>query len=469
MEKTIDSSVQNLAFTSDDAENKIQAGRPLFEGVVLERTKKHRVVVVGGGAGGLELATKLGDRLGRRGQAEIFLVDKTLVHLWKPLLHEAAAGTLSVEEFGVTYLGHATQHHFRFRFGTMDGLDRERKEIHLAPTVDEDGNEISPHRVIPYDTLVVAVGSVTNDFGIPGVREHAWPLDESLDAVKFHRKLLAAAVHCQILHGDEPLDIAIVGAGATGVELSAELHYMVRQFVSYGLDNLDPKRIRVRLISSTPRILPGLPEQLSKDVHAYLEKLGIEIYCNEFVTEVRKTEVITKSGKTFPAIATVWAGGIKAPDFLAGIGLQTNKLNQIVVNEYLQSTLDANVYAIGDCAAAHWHGQEPNVLVPPRAQAAHQEASLLAKNIIGILKGRPLRPYRYRDFGSLVSLGKNQALGTLLGPGRSRLKVQGVLARLMYWSLHQKHLIALHGYVRTGLKLASNLIARPAIPRIKLH
>ena len=441
-----------------------------FSGKLLEKQAGvPRIVVVGGGAGGLELVTRLGDKLGMSGRAEIVLVDKALVHLWKPLLHEAAAGTLSPEEFSVTFLGHASQHHFRFRLGTLDSIDRAAKVIHLAPTLDEDGNEISPHRIIPYDTLVIAVGSVTNDFGIPGVKEHAWPLNEPLDAVKFHRKLLAAAVHCQILDGQEPLDVAIVGAGATGVELAAELHYMVRQFVAYGLDNLDPERIKIRLISSTPRILPGLSDTLAADVHAYLEKLGIEIFCNELVTEVTTTEVFTKSGNRFPAMATVWAGGIKAPDFLKQLGLETNRLNQLVVNEYLQ-TSDPDIYAFGDCAAAHWAGQPEGVLVPPRAQAAHQQASLLARNLMGATKGKALLPYQYRDFGSLVSLGRSNVLGDMLGkPNASGFKVQGAIARFMYWGLHQMHLLALHGYVRLGLRILSRLVAKPALPRIKLH
>ena len=442
----------------------------IHEGKFLAKTVAlHRIVVVGGGAGGLELATRLGNTLGRDGQAEIFLVDRQLQHLWKPLLHEVAAGTLRLEDNEVTYLGQASEHHFRFRFGTLEGLDRERKEIYLAPTLDEDGNEVSPRRIIPYDTLVIAVGSATNDFGLPGVKEHAWPLNDPQDARHFHRKLLAASVHCQIMDGTEPLDIVIVGAGATGVELAAELHHTVRQLVAYGLDKIDPSRIRITLISSTPRILPGLPEDLVASVQAYLESLQIEVLCNEFVTEVTPTEVLTKSGKRFPAMVTVWAGGIKGPDFLKTLDLETNRINQLVVSETLQTTRDPSIYAFGDCAAAPWLGQKEGTLVPPRAQAAHQQAALLAKSLEGQLQGKPALPYHYRDFGSLISLGRYTVLGRLMDKAGHGLKVQGRFARLMYWFLYQNHLMTLHGPGKVFLSVLARFIAKSTHPRVKLH
>ena len=434
-------------------------------------TPLKKIVIVGGGAGGLELATQLGRKLGRHKKAKITLVDRNHSHLWKPLLHEVAAGTLRLDDNEVTYLGQANRHHFRFRFGTMEALDRARREIYLAPTLDEDGNEVSPRRIIPYDTLVLAVGSVTNDFGIPGVKEYAWPLNEPRDARRFHRRLLAASVHCQILDGEEPLDIAIVGAGATGVELAAELHHTVRQFVSYGLDKIDPGRIRITLVSSTSRILPGLPEDLSGAVHAKLESLGIDILCDERVIEIGKDAVFTASGKRLPALVTVWAGGIKAPDFLANLaGLESNRTNQLVVGATLQTRRDEHIYALGDCAAAPWLGREDGVIVPPRAQAAHQQATLLARSLGRQLKGKPPLSFRYRDFGSLVSLGRYEVLGNLMGKvsGHGML-VHGTFARFMYWSLYQKHLMVLHGPGKVFLTLLARLIAKPTQPRVKLH
>src|SRR6266581_4195691 len=132
---------------------------------------RHRIVIVGGGAGGLELATRLGHRMGRRGRAEIILVDKARAHLWKPLLHEVAAGSMDQGHHELDFLAQAHWHHFRYRIGEMIGLDRSKREIELAAYVDDEGREVTAQRAFGYDTLIVAIGSQTNDFGTPGVRE----------------------------------------------------------------------------------------------------------------------------------------------------------------------------------------------------------------------------------------------------------------------------------------------------------
>ena len=149
----------------------------------------HHIVVVGGGAGGLVLATKLGNRLGRRGEARITLVDCALTHIWKPLLHEVAAGTLRADTDGLDYFAHARAHHFVFELGEMRGLDRARRELILGPVTDASGAELVPGRRLGYDTLVIAVGSVLNDFGVPGVREHCLFLDSPAEAERIHQQV----------------------------------------------------------------------------------------------------------------------------------------------------------------------------------------------------------------------------------------------------------------------------------------
>ena len=154
----------------------------------------HRIVVVGGGAGGLPLATKLGDRYGRSGFAQITLVDRNATHVWKPLLHEVAAGRMDADAHDLDYLAIAHWHHFRFRQGAICGLDRARREITLDAVISPDGEEILPRRTLPYDTLVLCVGSVSNDFGVPGAAQHPICLDTLEDAERFHRRLLAVCV-----------------------------------------------------------------------------------------------------------------------------------------------------------------------------------------------------------------------------------------------------------------------------------
>lgn len=433
----------------------------------------HEIVVVGGGAGGLELATRLGDRLGRRGKARISLVDSARSHLWKPLLFEVAAGSLDSYADRLEYLAQAHWHHFRFHLGRMDGLDRERREIQLAPTLDQRGVEIMPRRTLHYDTLVIAVGSVANDFGVPGVREHCAMLDTPEQAREFHRRHINA---CLQAHNQpekvrpEQLTVAIVGAGATGVELAAELHDTTRELSAYGLEHIDPdKNLRLEIVEAADRVLPGLPAKLSAAVRERLGELGIAVHTGERVVEVRSDGLMTASGKFMPAGMMVWSAGIKAPDFLAGIaGLQTNRINQLIVRPTLQTLDDDAIFAFGDCAACPLPDGSGNV--PPRAQAAHQQASMLLRSMSRRLRGKPLPAYRYRDYGSLVALGLFSPVGSLMGAliGGS-VMIEGMLARLVYWSLHQMHQTALNGYYRTTLATLANLINRPNRVKIKLH
>jgi NADH dehydrogenase len=433
----------------------------------------HRIVVVGGGAGGLELVTRLGDKLGRK-RADITLIDKHRAHLWKPLLHEVAAGSMDLNVHEIDFLAQAHWHHFRYRVGELIGLDRGKREVHLAPYFDDDGKQVTPPRSFSYDTLVIAVGSQSNDFDTPGAREHAIALDTPLQAKRFHSKLVNAHIrgHAQSTPlGPHQLHVAIIGAGATGAELAAELHYSTRQLVAYGLDRIDPEKdIKIELIEAADRILPALPERLSNAAAKLLEALGVRVRTSSKVAEVTADGVRLTAGMFIPAELVVWAAGVKAPDVLKEMdGLETNRINQLIVLPTLQTTRDENIFAIGDCAACLWIGNESQN-VPPRAQAAHQQASHVFKQIKRRLTGQRLRDWRYRDFGSLVSLGEFSTIGSLMGGlmGRS-LWIEGLFARLMYRSLYKMHEYALHGPTKVTLDTAARLITRRTEPHVKLH
>ncbi|MGZ8984097.1 MAG: NAD(P)/FAD-dependent oxidoreductase [Methylotenera sp.] len=435
----------------------------------------HHVVIVGGGAGGLELATKLGDSLGRKGKAIITLIEKSKTHVWKPLLHEIAAGSMNPEKHELDYLAQAHWHHFNFRLGSMDSLDRVKREISISPHHDEDGIEVIPRRTFQYDTLIIAVGSTTNDFGIKGAREYSIALDTQDQAEKFHRRLHNALLRAQTQI--EPvqagqLEVVIVGAGATGVELSAELHNTTRELAAYGLDKIDPDRdVQISLIEASDRVLPALPPKLSNSVDLELRKLRVHLYTGERVTEVTDKGVYTHSGRFIPSALVVWAAGIKAPDFLREIdGLETNRINQLVVNRTLQTTIDENIFAFGDCAACPWPGHADNS-VPPRAQAAHQQASMLIKTVKCRLAGKKELPeYTYRDYGSLVNLGRYSTVGSLMGTlSGGSMYIEGLLARVMYQSLYKMHQMALHGVWTVALQTLARLITRRTEAQVKLH
>jgi len=431
-----------------------------------------KIVVVGGGAGGLELVTKLGRKLGKKGKAEITLVDSTHTHIWKPLLHEVAAGTLDSHEDEIEYLGQAMCSGFRFRLGRMDNLDRTNKTISVAPTFNGKGEEIIPRRDFDYDYLVISVGSVSHDFGIKGVEQNCLFLDTTTQAETFQSQLLEAYLraHAQGKPLDEgQLDIAIVGAGATGVELSAQLHEVSHLLTAYGLDEVQPADVKISIIEAAPRVLPGLPENLSTATEKELGKLGVSLFTNERVVEITEDAIITESGKTISAAIKVWAAGIKAPDFLKDIaGLETNWMNQLVVKQTLQTTLDDDIYAIGDCCACKWVGEDQNV--PPRAQAAHQMASLTYKSLRCRMANKDVPEYHYHDYGSLVSLGKYSTVGNMMGNlSKGSLMIEGFMARMMYLSLYKMHQVALFGIFRVGMLSLSHLFRRSVHPKIKLH
>jgi NADH dehydrogenase len=430
----------------------------------------HRIVIVGGGAGGLELATRLGQSLGKRGKAEIILVDAHLTHVWKPLLHEVAAGSLNASENEINYVAQANGNHFQFQIGRFCGLDRAARSIQLAATVDEQGVELVPGRSLSYDILVIAVGSVTNDFNTPGAAEHCIFLDAPKQAARFHKQLLSRYLTAHARQGEgTELGVAIVGAGATGVELAAELRNAAKELAAYGLSNIRPENMHITILDAGPRVLPGLPERISQEVHHTLESLGVTVIPGAAVTEVTAEGLKTADGRVIPASLKVWAAGIKAPAFLKELdGLENNRINQLVVRPTLQTTLDDNIFALGDCAACPL-GDGSNKNVPPRAQAAHQQASLLAKSIRLRIENRPLPEYRYRDYGSLVSLSRFSAVGNLMGNLMGSIKVEGWLARMFYISLYRMHQIALVGIFRTGLLMLSDRIGRKTGPRLKLH
>ncbi len=433
----------------------------------------HHIIIVGGGAGGLELATRLGDNLGKRGKARISLIEKGRTHIWKPLLHEIAAGSMDVGRHEVAYQAQGYWHGFQFRYGEMTGIDRKKQLVYLAATYDEDGREITPVRSFKYDTLVIAIGCVGNAFNTPGVKEHAIMLDTPEQAERFNRRLINACVRAYAQ--DEPvrpgqLHVAIIGAGATGTELSAELHHTARGVVAFGLDKIDPENdIKITLVEAADRILPALPERISEAVATILRGLKVDIKTGSRVTEVTGKGVKLENGDFIPSKLVVWAAGVKGPDVLAKLdGLEVSRSNQLVVTETLQTTRDPNIFAIGDSAYLVPEGADAPI--PPRAQAAHQEASHLYTQLQRRLQGEPMNPFRYRDFGSLVSLGDYSTVGSLMGfiVGKSMF-IEGLFARVMYRSLYKMHEMALHGPLKVTLDTFARLLTRRTEPEVKLH
>ncbi|MEZ5824438.1 MAG: NAD(P)/FAD-dependent oxidoreductase [Geminicoccaceae bacterium] len=432
------------------------------------------IVVVGGGAGGLELVTTLARKMARKGRARVTLVERNRSHIWKPLLHEVAAGSLDSSLDEVGYASHAHRWGYSYYYGDVEDIDRETRELVLAPMVDEDGKEIMGRHRLAFDYLVMAVGSISNDFGTPGVREHCAMLDRRKEAEHFRRRMLYQCLRVSRQLTKDPstdpaVRIAIVGGGATGVELAAELYNAADALKHYGLEEFDRQRMKVTLLEAGPRILPALPDDLAAAAHQELEKLGVRVMCATAVGEVTEAGMLAKSGELIEADLKVWAAGVCGPDFLERIGgLETTRNRQLVVRKTLQTTIDERIFAIGDCCSCpRGEGETP---VPPRAQAAHQMATHVAANLQRLLDNEPLTDYAYKDHGSLVSMSRFSTVGSLMGNlVGGRMAIEGRLARLVYVSLYRMHLVAIHGFLRAGMMILVGHINQVVRPKLKLH
>jgi NADH dehydrogenase len=436
-------------------------------------TQKTQIVVVGGGAGGLELVRRLGARLGRR-RHDIILLDRNRTHIWKPLLHEVAAGSLDANLDEVGYRGHCHRWGYRFFWGSMEGVDRDDRRVIVAPLIDEDGSELIGRHSIRYDYLVLAIGSVTNDFGTAGVREHCLFLDDRVQADRFRNKLLN---HCLRVSraisqdglSDQYVRVAIVGAGATGVELAAELFNAAQALRHYGLEVFDETRLKVTIVEAGPRILPLLPEALADAAKAQLEALGVEVMAGRRVVEVTDNAVITAQGDIIQAEIKVWAAGVRGPDVLKDIdGLERSPTHQLRVRPSLQTTVDDRIFALGDCCSCL--DPQSGRPLPPRAQAAHQMASTVFENLVRSMEGRELVPMVYRDHGSLVSLSRFSTVGSLMGAlVGGRMAVYGAIARMVYQSLYRMHLVAIHGWLRGLIMILVGHVNAIVRPKLKFH
>ena len=406
---------------------------------------RFRLVVVGGGVAGLEVATRLGRTLGRRGEASITLVDRCLAHVWKPNLHRIAAGTEDPDRAKVGFLAHARRHHYRFRPGALTGVDRVAHTVTIGPFDGGDGTDDAglADRTIPYDALVLAIGSRANDFGTPGVAAHCRTIDSFEEAGAFHlllRRLIFSATEA-----NRPFSVAIVGGGATGVELAAEIKQALDYGARYGAA---PSLLRLTLLEAGDRLLPAFPARVADDVARSLGALGITVRLGATVAAADAEGFQLADGTRVEASLRVWAAGVKAPAALDLVtGLDRSRTGQIVVTPNLQAKGDPAIVALGDCASID--GPDGRA-VPATAQAARQEALHFARHAADLMLGRRMPDFHYRARGALVSLADYNGWGTLgrytFGGGRLR----GLSARLAHDMLYRQHQVEVHGAARSA-------------------
>ena len=438
-----------------------------------------RIAIIGGGAGGLELAIRLA-RLTRPGRrARVTLIDRLPTHTWKPRWHEIAVGLLVEAEEAASYAAQAQQHGFDFVLGEVVRLDPRRRTLSLAatPNAADDpvaraaGDDLLPARTLSYDAAVLAIGSTVNDFDTPGVREHCYTLDTAAGSERLHRALLARAARVKAGVQDE-LRVVIIGAGTTGVELAAELRNAAGRLPELR-SLMRPDQLSLTLLEMADRPLPGSPAAVSTYARDMLAAHRVDMRFKAKVVQVAADAVELDGGERVAADVVVWASGVKARALATPLeGVRLGKSGRIEVDAQLRA-LDADgsvvegLHVIGDCAALPMDDGE---VVPATAQAAHQQAAFLARSLARQLRGRAALEFRYRYKGTLVSLGKGSAVGDLPTPSQSgELKVSGLGAKLAYATLYEAHLAELYGVWRTGALALSGALRRSAQPAVKLY
>lgn len=428
----------------------------------------HRIVIVGGGAGGIELATRLGHRL-RRANAQVILVDRNPAHLWKPRLHEVAAGLIGTGDDETSYLAHGCVHGFDFVLGGLASLDATAKTITLDPVLSpETGAEVLGMRTLSYDTLVLALGSRVNDFGIPGVIEYCHMLDSPAQAMRLQRAFLENAIRVGAGRLDR-VRVGIVGAGATGVELAAELHHAVHAMERWGGLGAAGK-LDITLVDMAQRILPAVDPLTSQHAMLVLEKLGVHVVLGKGVERVTEDALHLSGGGIIPCEIKVWASGIAGHDVVGTLkGLTLTNGKRIAVDDHLVCVGTEDIFAMGDCAAAPSH--IGRTMAPPTAQAAHQQASYLTNALVRRLKGKTVEAFRFQPRGTLVSLGEGEAAGEFpaLRRDRSVFPAHGTVAKVLYVSLYHMHRVALHGWLRATALFLADRLRRTTLPPVKLH
>ena len=427
-------------------------------------TKDHRLVVVGGGVAGLDVASHLAGKRAGDQRLHVTLIDRETAYVWKPMLHMIAAGTSEASAQETAFAAQARTRRFSYAPGEAIGVDRDKQEVRLAPLRAGD-EEVVPARSIAYDTLLVAVGSRANDFGTPGVAEHCAKIDTRSEAIAFNERLRIDLVKAAVSR--QSLNVGIVGAGATGVELAAVLVQVAQIAEGYGVSGAS-SLLKVALIEAGSQVLGPFPDRVRNAARAKLEQLGVEIRTNAEVASVDASGFRLKGGDVIAAELKVWAAGVKAPAFLDAFeGLERTRSGQLVVGPTLAAKDDPRIFAVGDCASPVLPGRDRPA--PTTAQAAHQEALYLCKHLPALISGASAPVFKYHDFGSLVSLGGYDAYGSL---GRFGFFdggfIQGRVAQLGHSLLYRSYQARLHGFWKGGLLWLADTIARHVRPSARL-
>jgi len=357
------------------------------------------VVIVGGGFGGLNAARAL-----RGAPVQVVLVDRNNYHLFQPLLYQVATAGLEPEQIAKPVRAILRgQKNFDFRMMEVRGVDFPRRQLETSA---------GP---LAYDFLVLAPGGETNFFGLEAMERHGFGLKDIPDAITIRNHVLTCFERAMLESDPERrralLTFIVVGGGPTGVEMAGALSELIRLVLVKDYPRLNIKDVRILLLEATDKLLAAMPERLREAAGRTLWRKWIEVRFSATVADFDRERVRLKSGEVIPAHTVIWAAGVRATPLNAALGLPTARQGRIPVEPTLQVRGHPEVYIIGD-AAYHEENGEPLPLVAP---VAIQMGQAVARNIARSLRGKPLEPFRYRDQGTLATIGRNAAVAHVFG------------------------------------------------------
>ncbi|MDE3113567.1 MAG: NAD(P)/FAD-dependent oxidoreductase [Chloroflexota bacterium] len=401
-----------------------------------------RVLILGGGFGGLHLVRHLERRL-RHGEADVALVDRSNYSLFSPLLYQVATGELPPHAVAYPLRVPLARAGFRFVRSEVEAIDVEARTVRTA-----DGD-------LPYDLLVIALGSETNDYGIPGVSEHAVSLKWMEDGRRVRHRILStfesAAIERNAEKRREMLSFVVAGAGPVGVELSASMRDLMDHTLRWIYPTIDFRHEpSITLIDGADRILPAMDARLAGIAARRLERLGVRMLVRTFVSEIGPTYVRTQDGRTLPAHTSVWAGGVRTIPVVARTALAHDDRGRIVADAFFRARGRDDVIAFGDAA----HVEQDGKALPQLAQVAVLEAPAVAENVARLLRHEPLLAYRHKRKGDLIALGRTSAAAEFARP------VHLVLSGLPAWTVWRtNYLMQLVGARNRGTLLVEWLLS----------
>ncbi|WP_273846657.1 NAD(P)/FAD-dependent oxidoreductase [Rubrobacter calidifluminis] len=375
---------------------------------------RRRVVIVGGGFGGISAFRQLVDSFTGSDEIGVLLLDRVNYTTFWPMVPSAISGNVEVRHMAYPLRRLVIPRGGEFFQGEVVGVDFERKKIRT-----EFGE-------CDYDHLILAPGSQTAFFGTKGAKEHAIDLKGLREALEVRGRIIDRFEEAERLRGkvpEEHLTFVFVGGGPTGVEGISDAHDLIFDVLKDDYPSVDFDRVRLVLVNAGERILKGIDPSLANAASRRLAAQRVEVINNTKVDEVSPEYVRLSDGRTLPTRTTVWAAGIQPPPLVEGLDIEKDGRGRIIVDEYLRVKNRPGVYAVGDCVTIDYDGPP----VPALAQSAEQEGRTAALNLAAELKGGELTPFRYRHLGQLVDLGESSALTDILG-----VRVSGLLGALIW-------------------------------------